>query len=95
MPTLNLRYQAPDGKEQPGDARVTPNKLGFTQGVYIERIKSIGEKEGCIVIDIQQATGFTFEEMERYFPDGVHPSKTGYEVISKFFASAINKATGH
>lgn len=92
LPTPNLRFQAPDGGEQEGDARVVPNKAGHTQGVYTQAVKAAGKRLGCTVIDMQEATGFTFDEMEKYFPDGVHPSKDGYEVISRIFAETITEA---
>lgn len=91
LPTPNLRFQAPDGGEKDGDARVTPNKAGLTQGVYTQAVVNAGERLGCTVINMQKATGFTFEEMEKYFPDGVHPSKDGYEIISRIFADTITE----
>ena len=91
LPTANLRWQAPDGVEETGNALYLKNKAGLTQVPYIEAVKKVGQEEGCRVIDMQAATGFTMEEMDRYFPDGVHPSQAGYEVIAKIFAEAIGE----
>lgn len=89
LPTPTLRYQAADGGSEMADALYLENKAGLAQKPYTDAIKKIGAREGCLVIDMREATGFTLEDMEKYYPDGVHPSAAGYDIVTKIFADAV------
>lgn len=91
LPTPLLRWQAPvDGEE--GEALLVKNRIGITQTGYTDAIRCIGLREGCIVIDMRKETGFTVQDIARYLPDGVHPSKEGYKVITRIFTENITKS---
>ncbi len=68
------------------------NHLGLTQEPYVAAVREVADYYSVPVIDLYAGSGispFLPEHRERYMPDGLHYSPTGYERLAGRIAAGL------
>lgn len=91
MATPLLRLEAPHGSDVMIEGHCNRSKVGFTLLDYSKAVLKLEEHLGICVVDMRRLTKFNRQNMNRYLPDGVHPSKQGCTRIAEIFAQYISK----
>lgn len=68
-----------------------PNHYGFVEAtnVWNEQIKYISDYFNCNYVDIFNKTGINWDNYRTYLHDGLHPNKTGMELISNVLKESL------
>ena len=65
------------------------NNLGFTTEDYRNKIIEVGVFRGVRILDLYQINGLTFDDIDNWGGDGLHPNNTGQMRLGRIYKSFL------